>query len=171
MIVDMLNYGAEAQKYFGYGTGDLANARLSEDQAAYASAPKACADARTGSGNFQASTVVLKSNIQMMFAFKNVDESHYAVVSFTNHRGAAKGIVITGDQFTANGSAMVVTVDALVVADGRQEVTCVVYDAEGTEVARVTDSLESYTARNNGKDILFTRMMQYSDSAYAYFHK
>jgi hypothetical protein len=57
------------------------------------------------------------------------------------------------------------------VADGRQEVTCVVYDAEGTEVGRVTDSLEFYTARNNGKDILFTRMMQYSDSAYAYFHK
>jgi hypothetical protein len=46
----------------------------------------------------------------------------------------------------------------------------VVYDAEGNEVASVVDSLESYTARNNGADELFTMMMRYSDSAYNFFH-
>ena len=170
MIVDMLNYGAAAQEYFSYGADDLANSQLSDEQQGYASTPVACTDTRTGSGAFKASTVVLKSNIQMMFAFTGIDTSHYAVVTFSNHRDTAKEITVSGSEFGANGTFLTVTVDALVVADGRQDVTCVVYDADGNEVASVTDSLASYTARNNGADALFTKMMQYSDSAYSYFH-
>ena len=170
MIVDMLNYGAAAQDYFGYGTEDPANALLSPEQLACASACAQCADSRVSSGSFAASTVVLKSSIQMMFAFTDVDSSMYAVVTFANHRGDVREFTIPADDFSVNGSFRVVTVDALVAADGRQAVTCAVYDADGNEVASVTDSLESYTARNNGSDELFARMMQYSDSACAYFH-
>jgi hypothetical protein len=94
----------------------------------------------------------------------------YAVVTFTNHRGTEKNVIVQSSAFTANGSAKVVTVENLVVADGRQSVTCKLYSADGELIGSVTDSLESYTARNNGKDILFTRMMQYSDSAYRFFH-
>ena len=82
----------------------------------------------------------------------------------------AKEVTVNGADFTKNGSFYVVTVDALVVADGRQAVTCVIYDANGNEVANATDSLESYTARKNGTEDIFVKMMQYSDSAYTYFH-
>jgi hypothetical protein len=36
-LVDMLNYGSQAQKYFKYRTDSLANSRLTEEQMAYAS--------------------------------------------------------------------------------------------------------------------------------------
>ena len=170
MVVDMLNYGAAAQEYFSYGTADLANAQLTAEQLAFASESVSCTNSRVGSGLFAASTVVLKSNIQMMFAFRNVEDGMYAVVTFTNHRGTEKSLVVQSSAFTANGNFQVVTVENLVVADGRQDVTCKLYSAEGELVGSVTDSLASYTARNNGADVLFIRMMQYSDSAYNYFH-
>ena len=42
--------------------------------------------------------------------------------------------------------------------------------AGGSATAPAVDERDGYTARNNGADVLFTRMMQYSDSAYNYFH-
>lgn len=170
MVVDMLLYGAAAQEYFGYGTDDLATAQLTDAQKACASTPGEYEDIRTANANYYGTNVNLKSNIQLMYAFKNVDSSMYAVVTFTNHRGVEKSVVIQGANFTANGSYHVVTVENLVVADCRQVVTCKVYNTAGELVASATDSVESYTARKNGSDELFIRMMQYSDSAYNYFH-
>ena len=169
MIVDMLNYGAAAQEYFGYNTADLANNQLTAEQKALASEAKGCTNGRTSSGSYAASTVVLKSNIQLMFAFADVNETMYAEVTYTNHRGIEKTITIDGASFGSNNGYSIVTVDALVVADARQDVTCRVYDASGDLVASVTDSVASYTARNTDSE-LFVLMMKYSDSAYAYFH-
>ena len=170
MVVDMLNYGAAAQTYFTYGTADLANSGLTDEQQALASTPIACTNTRTSSGNFAVSNVSLKSNIQLLFAFRDVTQDMNAVVTYTNHNGTAKTINVSGSEFTANGSFYVVTVNTLAVADARQDVTCVVYDGE-TEVARVTDSVESYTARATGDNaVLFQALMQFADSAYAYFH-
>lgn len=44
LLVDMLNYGAEAQNYFNYKTEALANAELTAEQSAYASSNDVIAD-------------------------------------------------------------------------------------------------------------------------------
>lgn len=44
LLVDLLNYGSEAQNYFGYKTGSLVNAELSDEQKVYASADSVIAD-------------------------------------------------------------------------------------------------------------------------------
>lgn len=44
LLVDMLNYAAEAQTYFGYKTETLANAELTSEQSAYASGSDVIAD-------------------------------------------------------------------------------------------------------------------------------
>ena len=167
MVVDMLNYGAAAQQAFGYNTADLANAQLSEEQKALATQSTTYSDTHTGDENYFASNLMLKSNIQLMFAFRNVTPDMKAVITFTNHYGEAKEITVEGSGFTKSGSFYVVAVEDMVVADSRQDITCTVYDGEEA-VATATDSVASYAARKS--DTLFEMLMRFSDSAYAYFH-
>ena len=169
MVVDMLNYGAAAQEYFSYNTSDLANAQLSEEQKALATESTSYEDTRTGSGAYVASNLMLKSNIQLMFAFRDVTTDMQAVITFTDHHGTEKNITVEGTDFTKNGSFYVVTVEDMVVADSRQDITCTVYDADGNIVGEATDSVESYTARKG--DTLFAYLMKFSDSAHAFFHQ
>ena len=170
MVVDMLNYGAAAQEFFGYHTDDLANAMLTDDQKAIATSDTTYTDTHTGSENYFASNLLLESNIKLMFAFRNVDESMKAVITFTNHYGKEKELVVNGSEFQKNGSFYVVTVQELVVSDCRQDVTCRIYDGDEV-VAEVTDSVASYAARKGMDSVLFEMLMKFSDSAYAYFHQ
>jgi hypothetical protein len=45
-----------------------------------------------------------------------------------------------------------------------------VYDAEGNAVASGSDSVNSYAARQMGKDALFEMVAKFTTSAYAYLH-
>ena len=146
---------------------DLATAQLSEEQKALATEDTSYEDTHVGTGNYVASNLMLKSNIQLMFAFRNVTSDMKAVVTFTNHRGVAKNITIEGSEFTKSGSLSIVTVEDMVIADSRQDITCTIYNGEEI-VATATDSVEGYAARKG--DILFEYLMKFSDSAYAFFH-
>ena len=53
----------------------------------------------------------------------------------------------------------------LVVADARQTVTCTIYNADGSEYATFTDSIESYIARVSSD--LNVAFMKFADSSYA----
>jgi hypothetical protein len=57
-----------------------------------------------------------------------------------------------------------------VVADGGQLVTVAVYDGEGNAVASASDSIDSYAARQMGKDALYEMVAKFTASTYAYFH-
>ena len=46
LVVDMLNYGAAAQKFFNYNTENLANALLSDEQKGFATAEVTAEDKR-----------------------------------------------------------------------------------------------------------------------------
>ena len=172
LIVDMLNYGAQAQDYFKYNVDDLANAVLSDKQKAYASKDTEYEDTRdTGTtGYYYGTSLILESNIKMLMAFENVETTMYAVVTYTDHYGAEQEIQINGSDFTEEGSYCIVTIDSLVVADGGKNVTVTIYDASGTEITSVTDSIESYVARLTEEHALYSALMKFSDAAYNYFH-
>lgn len=172
MIVDMLNYGAAAQTFFGYNEEDLANNLLTDAQKALATQTTSYEDTRIKGDNFLGSNLNLVSSIEMMVAFKNIDQSMHAVISYVDHYGETKEIEVDGAEFELNNGAYVIYVSSIVVADARQDVTVTVYDGE-TVVAYATDSVESYVARamaGNSSDPLFEMIMKFADSAYAYLH-
>jgi hypothetical protein len=163
----MLNYGAAAQEYFGYNTADLANGELTESQQALATQTTAYEDGRVKGANYMGTRLTLESNISMEFAFRSLSADMTAEISYTDHYGDE---ITLETQPEAAGSSWIVTLEELVVADGRQAVTVKVYDGE-TVVAEVTDSMESYVARMNGTSNLFQQLMKFSDSAYNYFRE
>ena len=172
MVVDMLNYGAAAQTRFEYNTDNLANSLLSEEQRSFATATVSYVDTSVHGDNYRAN-VYLVSNIQFMMAFTGIDQSMNAVVTFKDHYGKSHEITIHGSEFTKNGGYHVLTIEETVIADAFQNINCKIYDANGTLVTEVTDSMASYAARakqNTGND-LYEMIMKFATSAHAYLHK
>jgi hypothetical protein len=170
MLVDMLNYGAAAQVMFNYNTEDLANNSLTEAQKAYGSTSATGTDERVKGTGYYGSNLKLEDQILLILYFNNINPDMYAIVSFTDHYGKAHETRIEGSKFYAlNSTTYGVMVDELVVADGNQLVTVTVYDANGNEVASGVDSINSYAARQLGKDPLYEMVMKFTNSAYAFF--
>lgn len=172
LMVDMLNYGAAAQGYFAYDTENLANSQLTEEQKALATETVAYTDYRQKGDNYVGSTLFLENNLMLNLYFNNIDPSMTAYVTYEDHYGEAQQIVIPGSDFvyrTAEG-IYGVSINTLMVADGRQLVQVEVKDASGNLVASASDSVESYVARTAGKHELYIAIMKFVDSAYAYLH-
>ena len=164
LATDLLNYGAEAQKYFSYNLDNLANEGIDQT---LASEEKACTDNRINGDYLIGSRLILESNIILDFAFAKGTGATKAVVTFANHRNAAQSIEIAASEFGSNNGYPVISVDDLVVADGRMVVTCTLYNGEEV-IGEAKDSIESYVARDGSE--LSKALMKFSDSAYAFFH-
>ncbi|MBP3633653.1 MAG: InlB B-repeat-containing protein [Oscillospiraceae bacterium] len=168
LVVDMLNYGAEAQKNFGYNTGDLANSLLTEEQQALASEPVECTDLRIKGENYQGSNLALENRIELNLFFKNVTTDMYAEVSYTDFLGQLQTVTVPGMQFGHySGTIYKVPVDSLVLADAKSLVTVTVYKADGTIHGTGADCVESYIARAAASD-LNSAIMKFANSAYLY---
>ena len=179
LIVDLLNYGAAAQTYFKYAADDLANNQLTQEQKALGTVvTKAYSDRSQKVLNNVGSTFNLKSRIELNMYFKKmtVTENTYALVRMTHHYDGAEEITvrIEGSEFdNSKASYTIVPIAEMVAADGRQLVTCEVYQG-GTLVAKGVDSLESYVARamksNATTNKWLEEVLDFSDSAYNYQH-
>jgi len=167
MAVDMLNYGAAAQDYFGYNTADLANNQLSDAQKALATKEAKATNSRVSNENYLGTNLRLESRIQLRMAFKDITDDMYAVIEFTSHTGSKVSWTVPASQMEQD---VVVCVDQMVVADGRVPVTVTVYNADGTVHATATDSMESYIARMSSQHAVYEMILKFSDSAYNYFH-
>ena len=176
LLVDMLNYGAAAQVEFGYAPEKLANAGLTLEQQSWATTKDPVVeDSHVGDEHFVATNLILENNIALMFAFRDIDQSMKAVITYTDHYGDAHTVEISGSEFTSNNKYWVVTLEQLVVADARQVITCKIIDAEGNVVSTVTETVASYVARRlETADPTLTQLlkafMKFSDSAYKFLH-
>ena len=163
---DMLNYGAAAQEFFGYGTDNLINADLADKtiRAVEVTGEAVASEFKRGTA------LTLKNNILMeMFFYKEkVTEGMTAKVSYTNHEGTLveKDVALTED--TQYVDCWSVKIDGLVMADINTAVTVTIFN--GTEkVAEVTDTMAWYVERSADADI-FDAILALGDSAYAYCH-
>ena len=171
LYVDMLNYGAAAQTYFGYAAGDLVTAELTETEKGYGTKEVMLENNLVKGTGYVASQLDLGSSILLRVKFNGINASMHAVVSFTNHTGAQKEITIPGDQFISGGT--VVVINQVVAADYNQDVTIKVYNGD-EEVANATESVASYLARQLAKDnplAIYDAVAKYCAAAYAYLHK
>ena len=176
MLVDMLNYGAAAQRMFGYGLNDLANKNMAEYQQYATQSVTPVNEQEKGEG-FVQTTLMLKSNLGLTMSFSKdvVTTDMTAVVTFTSHRGANRTVKITGTNFRAKGNQWCIDIGApLVVADAAQLVTCTFLDADGNVVEGVyaKDSVASYCARAlaGGGGDNYACIVKFTTSAYNYFH-
>ena len=171
LLVDMLNYGAAAQVYFGYNEDDLANNQLLASQQDYATDSVTMNDQRVKGDNYYGSTLTLKSRILLSIYFKGINTDMYATVSFTDHKGNVHETRVEGSEFTKyNTEVYGVVIDDLVVADGDKLVTVKVFDTNGNQVAYASDTMNSYATRMFEGDMLYEMVMKFTASAYAYFH-
>ena len=169
VLVDMLNYGAQAQDDLNYNETDLANANIDYYQK-YATAEVALNDYRVMGENYVGSTVSLKSNLMLSFYFKNtITRDTTAYVTYTDHYGNKEELIIDGSDYVASGKYFIVDVTGLAVADGRSVVSCEIRNGE-TVVASAVDSIESYAQRNPGVESA-RELMKFVDSAINYYKK
>jgi len=170
MVVDLLNYGAAAQEYFGYNEDDLANSEMTAEQKALSTTDAPAEDIRVKSGNYRGTNLGLESQILMRMAFAQAPEDAYATIAFTNHSGREITVNVASHEIMAEKGSSIITIDEIVVADGRKPVTVTIYNPNGTVFASVTDSMESYIARMGNTDTIYEMILRFSDSAYHYFH-
>jgi len=165
LVVDMLNYGAEAQLYFSYNAEDLANAKLSEEQKAMASEAVSCTNKQVKGKNFYGSNLALEDRVLLNLFFKNMKSGYTAKIIFTDFRGQTK--TIEKELIPYSGSLYKIEVNDIVLADAFTNVTATIYDANGNVVGSATDSVESYIART-GNSALNTAIVKFASSAKAY---
>ena len=168
VIVDMLNYGTEAQKYFGYHEEDYANAELTAEQQAYASKEVSVSDCRVSGDNFVGSNLALESSILLNAFFRSSSaDGMTATVSYTDYK--RRPVTVEEEVIKASNTMVRVEVDRIVLADARCPVTVTVYK-NGEIFGSCVDSVEGYAARNLTADTadLCAAIMKFSSSAFCY---
>ena len=176
LYVDMLNYGAAAQTYFGYQTDDLANEGLSDAQKAYATGEVTTENKqKTPGSNYFGASLALFNEIRLNFVFDAsvINTGMYAEATYTDHDNNPRTITIPGTDFLTEGkNGLMVSVTGMAVADYNQAVTCTVYNADKTVVIAATDSVGSYLGRALQVETheLFDMILKFCYSAYNAFH-
>ena len=183
LVVDILNYGAEAQIFFNYATDKLANADLTDEQKALASSvreysaddySKVYADGYS----FQAGhTLTLEYNIQlkagMDLRYTDISDDAKIVISYVNYEGKTitKTVNLKDTDYKTN--ILYVSCDTLTARDAAAQVKFELIDGDAV-IYTFTNSVESFTARSSASDsdlALCEALMKYCDSASAYFTK
>ena len=190
LLVDMLNYGAAAQSYFGYETDNLANADLTEAQKAYATQTtpeinKTTVVERNPDGLVEAKggSVSLMSVIQISFGFilEGVDIENVEVIfDYVDRDGNAQQTVIDGADATSypDMNRYSVIFNKYGTTQLRDNITMSFRDKTTGEMIgdRSTTSIESNLAALLEKPEiseelreLIIALMKFGDSATAYF--
>ena len=181
LLVDMLNYGAACQEHFGYDPGNLANAELTAEQLACGTGgtPENSDDfaadrGQNGNGYWSSSTVIADCDSQFAVAFNKMTEGMYFTYSLTNHHGNTIEKTITYGEMTSPG--IYHELANLRLADVREEITIIVYDANRKPVGTWKDSIEAYCYRmieKAGSDVessVYKNLLKFADSAKVYLH-
>ena len=168
LVVDMLNYGAEAQNYFGYNKSDLANSKLTTEQKKLATASVTCTNNQVKDKNFVGSNLTLENRILLNLMFKGTDTvGMYAEITYTDYTGKVRSYTVDAENFGSYGSYIKITVDQIVLADAFCTVTVTLYNADNTVYGVGSDSVESYVARA-GNAALYETIVKFAYSAKAY---
>ena len=166
VLVDMLNYGSEAQKRFDYDIDNLANSKLTDTQKGYATS-EVTKDATesTLTTPWVASNLVTTSNIQFLMAFSDIQDGATVTITYKDHYDKEQTVNIS--TFSVNNGVKYITIDALVVADAWQIMT-VVLKNNGEEYT-FTESIAGYLSRYTEHGDLNAAFLKFAESAYNYF--
>ena len=170
LVADMLNYGAQAQKYFGYNEDNYADSVLTAQQQTYGTGDVSSANTQIKGPNCIGGNLALESSLRFNMFFDGIAQAELpdvtAVVYYTDYRGNVQ-VGSCRVEASADGICMVV-VDQIVLADARCPVTVTVYK-NGAPYSVAVDSVESYAARASGELAgLSAAVLKFADSARTY---
>ncbi len=181
LLVDLLNYGASAQKYKNYETSSLVNADLTETQKAWGTSKSYdFTDIRdynyktisNPSVSWVGSGLVLNNSVMVRAKFKADDVKNKTVTITCNGRS----FTYTSDDFTDNNDGTYyVYCDEIYANEMSKNITLTVYD-NGVQCSNtMLYSIESYANavqnsayKGTALDDLTQAMMRYGKSAEAY---
>ena len=190
LLVDMLNYGAAAQIYFGYNADSLVNRDLTPEQAALATgsaSPKS--DARVeneldnASAEIAGQSVVFNNNVELKYYMSVPQDADLSslnlVLVYTTVGGTKKVIEINGKDFVYSENNKMYTAKCtdIAAADMGCDVSATIYDGLTPISDTTVYSIETYVYNRleKSKDEIFksliTEMYKYSESARVYFTK
>ncbi len=176
VCVALLNYGAEAQKFFGYSQAaqTLANRSIGDYQY-LAPSQTSPANQLVPCDGYVGTTLDLESEIVMKVYFRNLSRDMYATYSYTDHYGKQKTGRVNGQAFYERDAANKiygVPITGMSMGDYNQVVTVKVYHADSTQLYSMQDSMGSYLRRQMDKssDSIYSVMADAMGAAYQYLH-
>ena len=190
LLVDMLNYGAAAQVYFGYNTENLVNADLTEEQKAYGTATaempelvsvESIKETPGSTAEFYGKSVVLENSVELKY-YMRFDtgapaDSVKLVLTYTAADGRPYEVVIPASEFVYSNkySAYSAKLTTIAAKDMSSKVTAKIFDRD-TLIGDVLEySIETYAYNRLNKSTdeyfkeLVREMMKYGKSAEYYF--
>ena len=191
LLVDMLNYGSEAQAYFGKNVGNLVNAALTETQKSWATPGSISYENCKADGTFAGATarvssrsLVLEETVKLKayMTFDTTPGSNVKVVfRYTAASGQEKVTEVNSKEFVYDSaknrySAMLTTIAP---PDFKKPISIKIYDGSTQISAEYTYSVESYAysasqwegSQYDALKTLVSAMIKYSRAAEAYFQQ
>ena len=174
LIVDLLNYGAEAQRYVDYKADNLVTAKLTDEQAAYATQVTPDITDRhtfigeeTSAAIWKAVSISLKHNVSVLMKF-----------TATDINGVFVKIEMNGREYRINKfdvdekGRFVAKFDSFNATSFRDDIKATVCDANGDALSNtLVYSVETYAARkldDEGLSDIVKAIMKYGDAACDY---
>jgi hypothetical protein len=185
VCANLLRYGTEAQKYFGYRTDSLADEELGQNQREYlidtnllelANNMAMHNDLENASVSFKSATLVLKNKVIVSYTLNlanyegNIDDLAVRV-SYVNAKGETVRSELTDLVLLDEAKGLYsVECDILSAKQMRTVLTAAIYEGE-TQISRSVDySIETYAAKAQGELVpLCNAMIAYGDAANAFF--
>ena len=188
LLVDMLNYGANAQSYFNYNTGNPVNAELTAEQIVMGTVadPVLVSTENTtetpgATAHWYGKSVVFSSNMELKY-YMTFDSGAPAdtvklKLTYTSATGTNHNVEIPGTafQYESSYNAYSAKLTTIAAMDTGAVVTAGIYDGE-TLISDVLDySIETYCYNRLNKSSdesfksLLRAVMKYAKSAEAYF--
>ena len=188
LLVDMLNYGAAAQVYFGYNTSHPANAELTDVQRALGTAevPELVSIDNTikqegATAHFKGRSIVMGSNVElkyyMTFDAGEPTENTKLVITYTTISGTNSSTTIPASQFIYDTDKASYTgkVTTIAAKDMSCLITAKIYDGD-VMIGDISEySVESYVynrllkSTDENFKALIRELIKYGKSAEAYF--
>ena len=181
LLVDLLNYGASAQTFFGYNTANLVNKDLTEEQKGWATAEAPELDNHLvvdQDGNpevrFQTASLMLKEKVSIYFYLADNVQDVSDLEARISYNGQTK--TVDGADFLTKGSNKVVEANFFNSLQMRVPATIKIYRKSTGECVSgsVTYSIVTYAYQmkdDSNPDLvtLTQNMIKFGDSARAYF--
>ena len=180
LLVDLLNYGAAAQIYTDYNTDSLANASLTDEQAAWGTdTADELNDALNAKYEEIENPVVkwksvglnLKNSVSIRFKIA-AESCDNLTVKVTSESGQ-EWTILNGDFDSAGNGCYYVYFENLSAYQMREKIYATVYDGDTAVSNTLCYSIESYayaaqSGSNENLKNLLDAMIKYGDSAYNY---
>ncbi len=179
LLVDLLNYGSKTQEYLNYKTDALANAQLTEEQAAWGTNIERTLETvqntqyetiENPSVLWKGAGLTLQDSIAMRFKIV-ADNIENLCVKVVNANG--EWIIPSSAFELIEEGSYYVYFDTLSAAQMSEPIYLTVYNGDVAVSHTIRYSIESYAyAKQNDQDTklveLVKAMIKYGDSAYAY---